>query len=236
MSEDLKKQAAEAAMDLVEPGMLLGLGTGSTADFFLQLLAEAVAEGLDVRGVPTSERTMKIATSGGIPLVSLDDEPHLDLTIDGADEVDRELRLIKGGGGALLREKIVAAASERMVVIADDSKLVNALGAFPLPIEIVPFGQMATKRAIRGVLKELGLAEDLAIRCRADGVPLVTDCGHFIVDAKLGRIERVEELATALSGIPGVVEHGLFVGIAACAYIAGPNGVTKITHQEMENV
>ncbi len=227
-SDDLKKQAAARALELVRPGMRLGLGTGSTAKHFVDLLGARVAEGLDVLCVSTSEATEAQARALAIPMSTLDETPELDLTIDGADEVDRELRLIKGGGAALLREKIVAAASARMVVIADDTKLVERLGRFPLPIEIVPFGMEATRRAVLAAMAGAGAAGDLVLRRKADGSVLVTDGGHWILDAHPGVIPQPEALATALAAIPGVVEHGLFLGLADGAILAGAAGLTVL--------
>lgn len=224
--DDLKKLAAARALELVTPGMRLGLGTGSTAKHFVDLLGARVAEGLEVLCVSTSEVTEAQARSLSIPMSTLDETPELDLTIDGADEVDRELRLIKGGGAALLREKIVAAASARMVVIADDTKLVERLGRFPLPIEIVPFGMEATRRAVLAAMAGAGAAGDLVLRHKPDGSVLVTDGGHWILDAHLGEIPQPEALATALAAIPGVVEHGLFLGLADAAILAGAGGLT----------
>lgn len=228
MPSDLKDRAAAAALAHVRPGMRLGLGTGSTAACFVDRLGAAVAGGLDIVGVPTSERTRLQAEALGIPLTTLDDCPELDLTVDGADEIGPGLALIKGGGGALLREKIVAAASRAMVVIADASKAVDMLGAFPLPIEVNAFGLEATRRAILAAATRLDLAPALALRLNADGSRYVTDGGHLILDASFRRIPRPEALATALSAIPGVVEHGLFIGIATQAIVAGPDGVTTL--------
>ena len=214
-----KLEAAERALELVAPGMKLGLGSGTTAHHFVDLVGKRVAAGLEIRCVATSEATEAQAKALGIPLSSLDQLSELDLTVDGADEVDPKLRLIKGGGGALLREKIVAAASKRMVVIADSTKLVPRLGAFPLPIEVVPFGLAATRRHIEGAFTQLGLAGP--IRLRGGASPFVTDGGHYILDCSLGAIADPEELSQILSPIPGVVEHGLFVGFARAAIIAG---------------
>ena len=226
--DDLKKLAAARALELVTPGMRLGLGTGSTAKHFVDLLGARVADGLKVICVATSEVTEAQARSLSIPMSTLDETPELDLTIDGADEVDSQLRLIKGGGAALLREKIVAAASTRMVVIADDTKLVEQLGRFPLPIEIVPFGMEATRRAVLAAMAGAGAAGDLVLRRRADGSVLVTDGGHWILDAHPGVIPQPEALAAALVAIPGVVEHGLFLGLADAAILAGKAGLTVI--------
>lgn len=227
MSDDLKRRAAEAAFAYVEDGMRLGLGTGSTAAHFVRLLGECVRRGLRVVGVPTSEATARLAREVGVPLTTLDETPELDLDVDGADEIGPGLALIKGGGGALLREKIVAAASKRMIVIADATKHVAVLGAFPLPIEVVPFGITATGRAIRGVAGGLGLTVDLKQREGAAG-PYVTDGGHRILDASFGRIPNPEALANGLANIPGIVEHGLFLGLAERALIASAEGVLDI--------
>lgn len=221
---ELKIEAARAALDQVEDGMRLGIGTGSTAEEFVRVLAERVAGGLTVIGVPTSERTAALCGELGVPLTTLDETPELDLTIDGADEIGPQLGLIKGGGGALLREKIVAAASQRMIVIADKSKLVETLGRFPLPIEVNSFGLGATVRTIERTARALGLEGALKVRER-DGKPFVTDGGHLIVDASFGRIPDPRALANALNAIPGVVEHGLFLDLADTAFVAGDGEV-----------
>jgi ribose 5-phosphate isomerase A len=229
MNADAQKRAAAArAVEFVRPGMKLGLGTGSTAKHFVELLGERVKAGLDVVGVPTSEATRADAQRCGVPLTNLDDTPALDLTVDGADEIGPDLTLIKGGGGALLREKIVAAASARMVVIADETKWVPVLGRFPLPIEVLPFGLGATRRAIEAVLAALGLSGSLALRRGKDGHPFVTDGGHWIVDAALGRISEPKVLADRLVAIPGVMEHGLFIGMAQTAILAGAGGTRVV--------
>jgi ribose 5-phosphate isomerase A len=221
-----KREAAERALQLVRPGMKLGLGSGSTARHFVDLVGERVKAGLGIHCVATSEATAAQAKALGIPLGTLDDIPELDLTVDGADEVDPKLRLIKGGGGALLREKIVASASKRMVVIADSTKLVPRLGAFPLPVEVVPFGLAATRRHIERAFAELRLTGP--IRLRGESSPFVTDGGHYILDCSLGAIADPEALSKILSPIPGVVEHGLFIGIARAAIIAGDDGVAVL--------
>ncbi|HEV7259555.1 MAG TPA: ribose-5-phosphate isomerase RpiA [Bosea sp. (in: a-proteobacteria)] len=226
--DELKRQAAARAVELVRPGMRLGLGTGSTAKLFVDLLGERVAAGLDVICVATSEATQAQALSLSIPMSTLDETPELDLTVDGADELDSQLRLIKGGGAALLREKIVAAASKRMVVIADESKLVKCLGRFPLPIEVVPFGLEATRRAVLAATASAGASGDLVLRRKADGSVLLTDGGHYILDAHLGEIAEPEALATALVAVPGVVEHGLFLGLAKAAILAAGTGLTVL--------
>ena len=226
-AREMKIKAAEAALQHVENGMRLGIGTGSTAEEFVRLLAEKVAGGLKVEGVPTSERTARLCLELGVPLKSLDELPELDLTIDGADEVDASLRLVKGGGGALLREKIVACASQRMIVIADETKVVETLGAFPLPIEINAFGQIATRIAVEKVASRLGLSGELKLRSSGDGL-FMTDGGHLILDASFGRIPDAEALSSQLNSIPGVVEHGLFINIASLAVIAGPSGARTL--------
>jgi ribose 5-phosphate isomerase A len=222
-----KREAARRATELIEPGMRLGLGSGSTARHFVDLVGEKVAGGLDVRCVATSEATEAQAKALGIPLATLDEVPELDLTVDGADEIDLELRLIKGGGGALLREKIVAAASKRMAVIADETKLVRRLGAFPLPIEVVPFGLAATRRHIEGALAGFRLAGP--IRLRGEAKPFVTDGGHYILDCSLGGIAEAERLAETLSRIPGIVEHGLFIDYARTAIIGRPGSIEVLS-------
>ncbi len=227
-ARQMKIKAAAAALEHVEDGMRLGIGTGSTAEEFVRLLAEKVASGFRIEGVPTSERTARLCLELGVQMKSLDELPELDLTIDGADEVDAQLRLIKGGGGALLREKIVAAASRRMIVIADESKVVDVLGAFKLPIEVNPFGQVATRIAIEKVASRLGLSGDISVRNSGDG-PFKTDGGHLILDASFGRIPDADALAGELNAIPGVVEHGLFIGIASLAIIAGPEEARILT-------
>jgi ribose 5-phosphate isomerase A len=223
-----KRQAAAGALPFVQSGMRIGLGTGSTAAHFVELLAERVRAGLRVVAVPTSEATRALAAHLGIPMTTLDETPELDLTVDGADEVAPDLSLIKGGGGALLREKIVAAASTRMVVIADHSKWVATLGRFPLPVEVVPFGLEATRRAVEVAAAAAGAPGPARLRRGQDGHAFVTDGGHFILDAALERIARPEVLAARLAAIPGVVEYGLFIGLARAAVIAGPDGVNVV--------
>jgi ribose 5-phosphate isomerase A len=228
-AKELKIEAARAALSHVEDGMRLGIGTGSTAEEFVRLLAARIErEGLSVTGVPTSERTAELCRALGVKLATLDEMPELDLTIDGADEIDAQLSLIKGGGGALLREKIVAAASARMVVIADSSKVVETLGRFPLPIEVNPFGRKATEVAIGKAAARLGLQGPLVLRMAGDGGPFVTDGGHHIIDASFGRIPDPQALGEALLAIPGVVEHGLFLGLASVAIVADAGGAMSL--------
>ncbi len=217
-----KRLAAEHALRLVEPGMVLGLGSGSTAKIFVELLAQRVAAGLAVRGVPTSRQTRDQAAALGIPLIGFDSVDELDLCVDGADEVDPQLRLLKGGGGALLHEKIVAAAARVFVVVVDATKLVPSLGGFPLPVEVIPFGWQRVART----LAALGGAPTL--RRDGAGVPFVTDEGNHILDCRFGRIGAPEGLALRLCGIPGVVEHGLFLGMAHRVIVGAADGVREL--------
>jgi ribose 5-phosphate isomerase A len=230
MSADAhKKQAAEAAAMLVEPEMTLGLGTGSTAAHFIAALGARVRDGLYVRGVPTSDDTARRAAAAGIDLVEPDETTVIDLAVDGADEIDGALALIKGGGGALLREKIVANAARHFVVIADASKKVAQLGRFPLPVEIDRFAFALTVRAVRETLARLGFPKaDLRLRASAAGPAFLSDGGNFILDCALGRIESAHALDAALRSIPGVVETGLFIGMADEAILAGPGGVERL--------
>ncbi len=226
-TEAEKRSAAERAVEHVESGMRLGLGTGSTARHVLDVLAEQLRQGLlrDVVGVATSRATADYARAAGIPLTTLDDEPHLDLTIDGADEIDPQVDLIKGLGGALLWEKIVAAASDCLVIVADASKQVRRLGEkAPLPIEVVTFGWRTHLPFLRD------LSAEPSLRQGRDGAPYVTDSGHLILDCRFeGGIADARALETALSERPGVVENGLFLGMATLAVIAGPEGVSTLT-------
>jgi ribose 5-phosphate isomerase A len=224
--EQMKQKAALRALEEVRDGMKLGLGTGSTARYFVDGLGAQVADGLEVVCVPTSEATRAQAESLGVKLAPLDDLKRLDLTVDGADELDDALRLIKGGGGALLREKIVAAASDRMIVIADDSKKVATLGAFDLPVEVNMFSHGATAAAIADALAATGNAGTINLRGGDD--PFITDGGHYIYDCALGAINDAEGLAQALLNVPGVVEHGLFLGYATAAILAGTDGLEEV--------
>jgi len=227
-AEKLKRAAAMRALDFVRPGMRIGLGTGSTAAHFVELLGERVRTGLDVVAVPTSEATQALAQRSGIALTTLDEQPELDLTVDGADEVAPDLTLIKGGGGALLREKIVAAASARLVIIADESKWVATLGRFPLPIEIAPFGETATRRAVEAATAAAGSPGTARLRKTAAGHAFVTDGGHWLLDAYLQRIADPQALADRLSAVPGVMEHGLFIGLAQAAILGSADGVRLV--------
>ncbi|HEY8032018.1 MAG TPA: ribose-5-phosphate isomerase RpiA [Methylocella sp.] len=223
--DDSKRLAAAKALELITPGMRLGLGTGTTAAIFVELLAGQVAGGLNVICVPTSERTRTLAELHAIPVASIDDLPELDLTVDGADEFDPKLRLIKGGGGALLREKIIAVASKRMVVIADSSKSVAVLGKFPLPVEVNVFGLAVTRRMILAAARACGCEGEVRLRKTPGGQAFVSDNAHYIVDCFFGAIADPDHLADRLAAIPGVVEHGLFIGIAKAVISAGPAGI-----------
>jgi ribose 5-phosphate isomerase A len=227
-ADDRKRAAALKALDLVEPGMIVGLGTGSTAAHFVKALGERVAGGLKITGVPTSAAAEALARDAGIPLAALDDVSQVDLTIDGADEADRAFRLIKGGGAAHLREKIVAAASRRMVAIMDDSKLVDPLGRFPLPVEIVSFAHRTTMRRIADAAVAAGCQGNF-IRLRGgDAHPVRTDNGNLVADLDCQAIPDPEGLAAALSATPGVVEHGLFIGLCSGLIVGTADGVEMI--------
>ena len=227
MSADLAKlNAAQAALEFVKDGMIVGLGTGSTSAHFVRLLGERVRQGLRVKGVPTSEATMQLAQQVGVPLVDISQVSAIDVDVDGADEIDPAFRLIKGGGGALLREKIVAAASAHMVVIADEGKWVDTLGAFPLPVEVTRFGFNLTLERVRAVLRETGCAGD-AVKLRVSGKanePVITDGGNYVLDAHAERICDPEAIAGALKQIAGVVEHGLFLGLARTVILGKAKG------------
>lgn len=225
MSDIAKQKAAEAALLFVQPDMILGLGTGSTAAIFVRLLADKVKAGLKIVGTPTSEATDKLARSLGIRIVSPDELERIDLTIDGADEFDPDLNLIKGGGAALLREKIIAEASDRMVVITDPSKQVDKLGRFPLPVEINPFGSELTRRRIHGRLETIGLGGVTSSWRMATGESLLhTDGGHLILDLACGVIPDPAALGALLDDLPGVVEHGLFIGYADTVVVGEADG------------
>ena len=225
--EQMKQKAALRALEFVESGMRLGLGTGSTARFFVDGLGAKLTDGLsDIVCVPTSEATREQADSLNIKLAPLDELQRLDMTVDGADELDDALRLIKGGGGALLREKIVAAASDKMIVIADDTKKVAVLGAFDLPVEVNMFSHGATAAAIADALKATGHSG--AVKLRGGDTPFITDGGHYIYDCALGAINDPEALAQALLNVPGLVEHGLFLGYATAAILAGTDGLEEV--------
>ncbi|HVV33437.1 MAG TPA: ribose-5-phosphate isomerase RpiA [Vitreimonas sp.] len=226
MSDLAKINAAAAALDFVKDGMVVGLGTGSTSAHFVRLLGERVRQGLRVRGIPTSEATRSLAEQVGVPLLEISQVPKIDIDVDGADEVDPAFRLIKGGGGALLREKIVAAASGQMIVIADESKWVNTLGAFPLPVEVTRFGFAMTSQRIYEALRETkcdGVEVALRVSGKANE-PVITDGGNYIIDAHTERIPAPEALGAALKAIIGVVEHGLFLGLARTVILGKDKG------------
>ena len=223
-----KFAAAKRATDYVEDGMRVGLGTGSTAAWLVRCLGEMVADGLRITGVPTSTRTAELAREVGIDVIGLDEAKWLDVTIDGADEYDGNLNLIKGGGGALLQEKIVATASDQMVVIADVSKQVETLGAFPLPIEVIPFGWQTTKTLVEETLIGMDvLGRTASLRLNGD-VPFVTDEGNFILDLHLNRIGNSRQLSLVLNQIPGVVENGLFIDICDAVVIGYGDGRVEV--------
>ncbi len=227
--QELKNMVGEAAAAEVGDGMHIGIGTGSTAEAFIRALAKRVNAGLNVHGVPTSERSADLCRQLGVPIGSLNDLGPLDLTIDGADEVDADLNLIKGGGGAHLREKIVASASDRVLIIVDESKIVPHLGAFPLPIEFVPFEADYTARMVQAMMSEI-LERDVASiqRMADDGFAFMTDSDNFIWDFHCGVINDPESLALALDTVPGLVEHGLFVELADAVMTASGQGVRTI--------
>lgn len=227
MTEDLAKfNAAQAALEYVKDGMVIGLGTGSTSAHFVRQLGERVRQGLRVKGVPTSEATRNLAEQVGVPLLEISQITKLDVDVDGADEIDPAFRLIKGGGGALLREKIVAAASAKMVVIADESKWVETLGVFPLPVEVTRFGFALTQQRVHEALRETGCAgNEASLRISGkSNEPVITDGGNYIIDAHAQRIANPEALANALSRIAGVVEHGLFIGLATTVILGKAKG------------
>jgi ribose 5-phosphate isomerase A len=224
----LKRDAAIRALEFVRDGMMLGIGTGSTAEAFIEVLAPRVKAGLKITGVPTSERTARMCRAFGIALGTLEELAPLDLDIDGADETDHARNLIKGGGGAHLREKIVAASSKKFLVIADKSKLVQKLGKFPLPVEVIEYGKSTTLARMTDAFTALGYANvPMTLRLK-DGAPFKTDSGNIIYDCAFGTIADAPKLAAALDAVTGVVEHGLFIGMATTLVIAGPDGVEVI--------
>jgi len=221
-NENEKEAAGRASLRFVHDGQILGLGTGSTAAYAVRAIGERVRAGLKIRGIPTSVQTKDLAASLGIPLATLEEFQQVDVTIDGADEFDLQLNLIKGGGGALLREKVIASATRQFVIIADSSKQVSMLGKFPLPVEIIPFAQPLVSKRIAA----LGAA--VKLRQAAGGSPFVTDEGHHILDCHFGKIPDPPALARQLESMPGVVEHGLFIGMASVVLIARGAEVTEL--------
>lgn len=226
MGDDQDKEAAaRASLKFVQDGQVVGLGTGSTAAHFIKLLGEKVKSGLRIRGIPTSVRSRELAQSLGIPLTTLDHCQDIAVTVDGADEVDPQLRLIKGGGGALLREKIVASATKQLVIVADATKQVKRLGRFPLPVEVVRFAQTLVAKRISA------LGADVRLRTNPDGQPFVTDENNHILDCRFGEIRDPDELSRQLSDMPGVVEHGLFIGMASVVLFARGSEIVELRRQ-----
>ena len=217
-----KEAAARASLRFIKSGQVVGLGTGSTAASFIRLLAEQVKNGLLIRGIPTSVRSQELAESLGIPLTTLDECQEIDVTVDGADEVDPELRLIKGGGGALLREKVVASATKHLVIVADATKQVPRLGKFPLPAEVIRFAQALVAKKIAA------LGADVRLRLQANGTPYVTDESNYIFDCRFGEIADADNLARQLSDMPGIVEHGLFIGMASTVLLAKGDEIVEL--------
>ena len=223
MANDQEKEAAaRASLRFVEDGQVVGLGTGSTAAYFIKLLGEKVRNGMRVQGIPTSDRSRELAESLGIPLTTLDECQEIAVTVDGADEVDPQLRLIKGGGGAMLREKIVASATKRLVIVADETKQVPVLGKFPLPVEVIEFAQALVAKRIKA------LGAQVSLRKNADGTPFVTDERNHILDCRFGQIADADTLARQLSEMPGVVEHGLFIGMASVVLLARGSEIVEL--------
>jgi len=217
-----KEAAARASLRFIKSGQVVGLGTGSTAASFIRLLAEQVNNGLLIRGIPTSVRSQELAESLGIPLTTLDECQEVDVTVDGADEVDAELRLIKGGGGALLREKVVASATKHLVIVADATKQVPRLGKFPLPVEVIRFAQALVAKKIAA------LGADVRLRLQANGTPYVTDESNYIFDCRFGEIADADNLARQLSDMPGIVEHGLFIGMVSTVLLAKGDEIVEL--------
>jgi ribose 5-phosphate isomerase A len=217
-----KEAAARASLRFVKDGQVIGLGTGSTASYFIKLLGDEVKRGLRIRGIPTSVRSRDLAQSLGIPLTTLDECQEIAVTVDGADEFDPQLRLIKGGGGAMLREKIVASATKQLVIVADASKQVQVLGKFPLPVEVIRFARALVAKRITA------LGAEVSVRTNADGTPYVTDENNHVLDCRFGQISDADELARELSGMPGVVEHGLFIGLASVVLFARGSEIVEL--------
>jgi ribose 5-phosphate isomerase A len=225
-SAEIKQRTGEQAVSLIKPNMIVGIGTGSTAAPFIHALGERVREGLKIIAVPTSEASKKIAMAAGITLAELNDVDNIDITIDGADEIDPQLQLIKGGGGALLQEKIVAAASRQLIIVADHTKLVKQLGRFPLPVEVVPYGW---KQVQRNITRQYNISVNLRLK---EGNTFITDHGHYILDCYFNQIDNAANLNEALHNIPGVIETGLFIGLANSALIGYPDGGV-ISHESI---
>jgi ribose 5-phosphate isomerase A len=223
MANDQEKEtAARASLRFIKDGQVVGLGTGSTAAYFIQLLSELVKKGLRIRGIPSSLRSGEQAAKLGIPLTTLDECQQIDVTVDGADEVDPQLRLIKGGGGALLHEKIVASATRQLVIVVDATKRVPVLGKFPLPVEVIKFAKALVKKRIEA------LGARVELRQNADGSPFLTDENNYILDCHFGQIRGADGLANKLSDMPGVVEHGLFIGMASVVLVANGSEIIEL--------
>src|SRR5580658_4657068 len=223
MANDQEKEAAaRASLKFIKDGQVVGIGTGSTAAYFIEALGEKVKNGLRIRGISSSVRSRDQAASLGIPMTTLDECPEIDVTVDGADEVDPQLRLIKGGGGALLREKIVASATKQFVIVVDATKRVAVLGKFPLPVEVIEFARAVVVRKIEA------LGAKVTLRQKADAKPFLTDENNHILDCRFGQIPDADKLAQQLSDMPGVVEHGLFIGMASVVLIADGNEIVEL--------
>jgi ribose 5-phosphate isomerase A len=221
--EELKKLAGEEAVKYIKDGMIVGLGTGSTVEYTLRKLGKKVGEGLNIQGIPTSIHTKRIANEENIPLTTLEENPEIDLTVDGADEVDSYLNLIKGGGGALTREKIIAFNSKKVIIVIDDSKVVKALGIdFPLPVEVIKFGWTSTKKTLEKFGCEVKLREIM------ENEPYITDNGNYILDCEFERIEDPEQLDADINLIPGIVETGLFIGLVDEVIVGSKQGVMTL--------
>jgi ribose 5-phosphate isomerase A len=224
--EELKKLAGEKAVELIEDGMIIGLGTGSTIEYALRKIGKLCREGLDIKGIPTSIHTKRIATEEKIPLTNLDENPVIDLTIDGADEVDSNLNVIKGGGGALTREKIIAFNSKKVIIVIDDSKIVKCLGIdFALPVEVVKFGWTSTKKT----LEEFDCQVEL--RKVMGDEPFITDNSNYILDCEFERIEDPAQMEIDINSIPGVVENGLFIGLVDEVIVGGKQGISTLNKE-----
>ena len=225
--EDFKKQAGEEAVKHIEDGMTIGLGTGSTVEYTLRKVGQMIQEGFKIQGIPTSIHTKRIAKEEKIPLTTLDEHPEIDITIDGADEVDSNLNLIKGGGGALTREKIIAYNSKKVIIVVDDSKVVKALGIdFPLPVEIVKFGWTSTKKT----LETFGC--NVALREIMKGEPFITDNGNYILDCEFDYIENPEQMEIDINCIPGVVENGLFINLVSEVIVGSQQGILTLEKEK----
>jgi ribose 5-phosphate isomerase A len=220
--EEMKRVVGEYAAELIQPGFVTGIGTGSTVYYFIHALAKRVQEGLTITATVTSQKSASLAKELGIAITDLNEIDTIDITIDGADEADNQLQLIKGGGGALLQEKMVAAASRKLVIIADSTKIVNQLGVFPLPVEVIPYGWKQTLRHIAGLS-----CNTIKLR-EKEGKPFITDHGHYILDCQFRKIENPSQLSVQLNSIPGVVENGLFINMASSIITSNPDGTIKI--------